>query len=71
LIATMLVSQVCKTFQLDLSYQSFFDAPTVAKSAETIVEAIARQTDEASLAAALSDIEGLSDEEVDALLAQT
>ncbi|WP_017328299.1 type I polyketide synthase [Synechococcus sp. PCC 7336] len=70
LIATMLVSQVCKTFQLDLSYQSFFNAPTVAASAETILAAIAQQADEASLAAALTEIERLTDEEVEALLAQ-
>ncbi|MEM9537634.1 MAG: phosphopantetheine-binding protein, partial [Cyanobacteria bacterium P01_E01_bin.45] len=71
LSATMLVSQVCKTFELDLSYQSFFESPTVAKSAETILAAISQQVDEDTMAAALNEIEGLTDEEVDALLSQT
>ncbi|MEO0800998.1 MAG: beta-ketoacyl synthase N-terminal-like domain-containing protein [Cyanobacteria bacterium J06642_2] len=71
LIATMLVSQVCKTFQLDLSYQTFFNAPTVAKSAETILENILRQAGEDNLTAALDEIENLSAEEVEALLTES
>jgi acyl carrier protein len=45
LFATQLVSQLCKNFQIELSYKSFFNSPTVAELAEVIVQNLAEQTD--------------------------
>ncbi|MBD2435871.1 type I polyketide synthase [Nostoc sp. FACHB-110] len=68
LFATQLVSQLCKTFQVELSYKGFFNSPTIAELAELIVQNIAAQADLADLAQALADIENLSDQEVNNLL---
>ncbi|MBD2385753.1 type I polyketide synthase [Cylindrospermum sp. FACHB-282] len=68
LFATMLVSRLCKTFEVELPYQSFFETPTVAELAEAIVQRLAQQTDEKILAQALAEIQELSDEEVQTIL---
>jgi acyl transferase domain-containing protein/acyl carrier protein len=68
LFATQLVSQLCRAFQVELSYKSFFNEPTVADLAEVIVKKIAEQTDEDALAKALTDIEQLSEDEVQTVL---
>ncbi|MBH8561814.1 acyltransferase domain-containing protein [Nostoc sp. CENA67] len=69
LFATQLVSQLGKTFQVELSYKRFFDQPTVAELAEVIVQKLAKQTNLEDLAQALADIEKLSDDEVQTILA--
>ncbi|MEH2238959.1 SDR family oxidoreductase [Nostoc sp.] len=69
LFATQLVSQLCKTFQIELSYQGFFNEPTVAELAEVIVQKLAEQTDLEDLAKALADIEQLSEDEAQTILA--
>lgn len=69
LFATQLVSQLCKTFQIELSYKSFFNGPTVAELAEVIVQKLAEQTDLEDLAKALADIEQLSEDEAQTILA--
>ncbi|QDL10795.1 polyketide synthase [Brasilonema octagenarum UFV-E1] len=69
LFATQLVSQLCKTFQIELPYKNFFDSPTVAELAEVIVQKLAQQTDDEALAQALADIEQLSEDEVLTILA--
>lgn len=69
LFATQLVSQLCKTFQIELSYKGFFNQPTVAELAEVIVEKLAEQTDLEDLAKALAEIEQLSEDEVQTILA--
>lgn len=71
LMATMLISRLSKNFNLELSPASFFHAPTVAALGETIVEQLAVRSDRQSLAQALAEIEMLSEEEVQALLATT
>ncbi|MDK3158299.1 SDR family NAD(P)-dependent oxidoreductase [Kamptonema cortianum] len=71
LMATMLISRLSKNFNLELSPASFFHAPTVAALGETIVEQLAVRSDRQSLAQALAEIEMLSDDEVQALLATT
>jgi acyl carrier protein len=38
LFATQLVAQLCKTFQVELPYRQFFNAPTIAQLAECIVQ---------------------------------
>ncbi|MDF5732845.1 MAG: KR domain-containing protein, partial [Rhizonema sp. PD38] len=69
LFATQLVSGLCKTFQIELPYKNFFNSPTVAELAEVIVQKLAQQTDEEALAQALADIEQLSENEVQTILA--
>ncbi|MDF5717086.1 MAG: SDR family NAD(P)-dependent oxidoreductase [Rhizonema sp. NSF051] len=68
LFATQIVSQLCKTFQIELSYKGFFNRPTVADLAEVIVQKLAEQTDLEELAKALADIEQLSEDEVQTIL---
>jgi amino acid adenylation domain-containing protein len=70
LSATQVISQLRKTFQVELSYQSFFNAPTVAELAEVITQKLAEQTDEELLTQALANIEQLSENEALKLLAE-
>ncbi|NEU75699.1 SDR family oxidoreductase, partial [Hassallia byssoidea VB512170] len=69
LFATQLVSQLCKTFQIELSYKGFFNGPTVAELADIIVQKLSEQTDLEDLARALADIEQLSEDEAQTILA--
>ncbi|MDF5706501.1 MAG: beta-ketoacyl synthase N-terminal-like domain-containing protein [Nostoc sp. S4] len=69
LFATMLISRLCKTFEVELPYQSFFKAPTIVQLAEAIIQKLTEQSDQDVLAAALADIEQLSKDEVQTLLA--
>ncbi|MBD2508878.1 SDR family oxidoreductase [Nostoc muscorum FACHB-395] len=69
LFATQLVSELCKTFQTELSYKGFFNGPTIAELAEIIVQKLAKQTNLEELAQALADIEQLSQDEVQVLIA--
>jgi len=68
LFATQLVSQLSKTFQIELSYKSFFNEPTVAGLAEVIIKKIVEQTEQDELAQALANIEQLSEDEVHTVL---
>lgn len=38
LFATQLVAQLCKTFQVELPYRQFFNAPTIAELAERVAQ---------------------------------
>ncbi|MCW5312694.1 SDR family NAD(P)-dependent oxidoreductase [Nostoc sp. KVJ3] len=69
LFATQLVSELCKTFQIELSYKGFFNGPTIAELAKVIVQKLAEQTNLEELTQALADIEQLSQDEVQALIA--
>jgi acyl transferase domain-containing protein/acyl carrier protein/2-polyprenyl-3-methyl-5-hydroxy-6-metoxy-1,4-benzoquinol methylase len=68
LFATQLVSHLCKTFQIELPYKSFFNAPTIAELATIIVEDLTAKTGE-SLSEILSEIEQLSEAEIQAIFA--
>jgi acyl carrier protein len=65
LLATQLTSRVRDTFQVALPVRSLFEAPTVAALAKRIVQALAEQLDHAALA----ELEQLSPEEAQAILA--
>lgn len=69
LFATQLVSELCKTFQIEFSYKGFFNGPTIGELAEVIVQKLAEQTNLEELTQALADIEQLSQDEVQALIA--
>jgi amino acid adenylation domain-containing protein len=68
LLATQVISRVRSTFRVQLPLRSLFDAPTVAGLADQI--ALMPQTSEdEEVAKLLRELEGLSDEEAERLLA--
>ncbi|MEH2228581.1 MAG: SDR family oxidoreductase [Nostoc sp.] len=69
LFATQLISELCKVFQIELSYKGFFNGPTIGELSEVIVQKLAEQTNLEELAQALADIEQLSQDEVQSLIA--
>ncbi|HEY9799814.1 MAG TPA: beta-ketoacyl synthase N-terminal-like domain-containing protein [Leptolyngbyaceae cyanobacterium] len=69
LFATQLVAQLCKNFQIELPYKQFFNSPTIAQLAEFIAHKLAAQAEQEELAKALAEIEQLSEEEVQAMMA--
>ncbi|MBD2385755.1 type I polyketide synthase [Cylindrospermum sp. FACHB-282] len=70
LFATQLVSQMCKIFQVELSYKNFFNQPTIAELAVVIVQKLTEQASEAALFQALAEIEQLSQDEAQKILAR-
>ncbi|HEY0096489.1 MAG TPA: phosphopantetheine-binding protein, partial [Archangium sp.] len=70
LLGTQVISRVRATFGVDLKLRDLFDTPTVAGLAERIVDRRAEQVDPTQLENLLAEIEGLSDDEVQALLSE-
>ncbi|MEO1337582.1 MAG: phosphopantetheine-binding protein, partial [Myxococcota bacterium] len=70
LLATMLLSKVTARFGLDIPVDRFFEASTVARAAQVIVEALESDAPEDDMDALLAEIEGLSEEEAAALLTE-
>jgi acyl carrier protein len=68
--ATQVVSQVIKTFQVELPLRSLFDAPTVAEMAVVIAQNQANKAGQEELSPILTELEALSNEEARCLLAQ-
>jgi amino acid adenylation domain-containing protein len=68
LLATQVISRVRSAFHVQLPLRSLFDSPTVAGLADEIARAPQSAEDE-ELAKLLSELEGLSDEEAERLLA--
>jgi amino acid adenylation domain-containing protein len=72
LLATRVVSSVREAFRVETPVVWFFsDRPTVASLAEFIEGHQIEQAEDAEIASALEELEGLSDEEVRELLAAT
>jgi len=69
LAATRVISQVIKKFKLELPLQALFQAPTIAEVAAIINEHRAKKLGEADLERIISELESLSDEEAQRLLA--
>jgi acyl carrier protein len=61
LAAARVVSQVIKTFQVEIPLSSLFEAPTVADMATVIVERQARELKREELNRILAELESLSD----------
>ena len=68
LLATQVISRVRSTFRVQLPLRSLFDAPTVAGLADQIAQMPPTSEDE-EVAKLLRELEGLSDEEAERLLA--
>jgi len=68
LLATQVISRVRSAFHVQLPLRSLFDAPTVAGLAGEIGRT-PQSSDDEELAKLLSELEGLSDEEAERLLA--
>jgi len=68
MMATQVVSRIRESFDVELSLRAMFERPTVEGIALSITEAQATYQDEDELESMLSEIETLSDEELDALL---
>jgi amino acid adenylation domain-containing protein len=71
LLAMRVLSRMQRTFRIELPLRRIFEAPTIAALAEIVdAERSARPGDLTAIADALSRIQALSDEEVQALLSE-
>ena len=70
LAASRVISQVIQTFQLELPVKSLFDAPTVAEMAAVITAHQGKPLGEAELECVLGELELMSDEEAQGLVAK-
>jgi len=68
LLATQVISRVRSTFRVQLPLRSLFDAPTVAGLADQIAS-MPQSSEDEEVAKLLRELEGLSDEEAERLLA--
>jgi amino acid adenylation domain-containing protein len=70
LIATQLTSRIRKLFHVDLPLRELFAAPTVLGLTERITKLQGELAEQADVADMLAELEGLSDEEVRAMLSE-
>ena len=70
LTAARVVSQVIKTFQLDLPVKSLFDSPTVAEMAIVVAQNQAKKVGQEELARLLSELESITEDEAQRLRAK-
>ena len=70
LTATRVVSQVIKQFQTEVPLQFLFQSPTIAEMAAVITEHQGKKPDEKELDRVLTELESLSDEEAEKLIAE-
>jgi acyl carrier protein len=69
LLATQVMSRVRETFRAELPLRKLFERPTVAGLAASVEEAISGDAAPADISSLLDDVESLSEEEAERLLA--
>jgi amino acid adenylation domain-containing protein len=69
LTATRVVSQVIEKFQTEIALQSLFQSPTIAEMTEVISQSQAKKLDQADLNRILAELELLSDEQAQQVIA--
>jgi amino acid adenylation domain-containing protein len=69
LLATQVISRIRDAFQVEVPVRSLFKSPTIASLAAIIEQKQLDETDSEKLVEMLADLDQLSDEEVEALLA--
>jgi amino acid adenylation domain-containing protein len=70
LLATQVISRVRQTLGLEIPLQFLFETPTIAGLAEAIVQSQADKTEDDEISRLLNELEELSDEQAESLLAQ-
>ena len=69
-LATQIVFQILKQFQVEIPLQSLFQSPTVAEMAVVITEHRAKELSEHELQSILKDLESMSDEQARKFLSE-
>jgi acyl carrier protein len=69
LLATQLITRVRDMFQVDLTLRTLFEEPTIARLALAILQKKAERVDDALLLQAMENLERLTDDEAQTLLA--
>jgi acyl carrier protein len=69
LLATQIISRIRNNFRVQLPLHSFLETPTIAGLAEKISQCPASETEEEEMARLLQELEGVSEEEAERLLA--
>ena len=69
LLATQVISRVINTFKVELPIKTLFDSPTVADMTMIITQNETKKAGQEELARMLTELEALSDEEAQRLLA--
>ena len=70
LLATRIISRVINTFQVNLSLQSLFAAPTIAEMAGLIIQNIAEKVEQETLDQMLTELSNLSNEKAKTAILQ-
>ncbi len=70
LLATQVISRVREAFSIDIQLQLLFQTPIIADLAEAIVQIQAENTEDDEINRFLTELEDLSDEEAQSLLAE-
>ncbi len=70
LLATQIVSRMRRAFSIELPLRRLFESPTVAELAVIITESQAKRVSEADLAAFLHNVEAMTEEETQTMLAK-
>jgi len=69
LLATQIISRIRNVFRVQMPLHSFLETPTVAGLAEKISQCPAAESEEEEMARLLQELDGLSDEDAERILA--